>query len=304
MTKNIGFRLVTMLALALASGQVHADSKADAVAELARARDLDSHGDHKKACKAYQHASELAEGKSAASLIGLSNCYSQVKDAEQAIATARQALAAAETPEERSEATQVLGDALLREPGERGAAEALAMFKEQVAGSGGAQAQRRVLTALLVLHRDQEAAEILADLRKQGKSEDELQHEVLFGIGYPGSGDDRQQADDFNERLYRLDPETPLRVGGKVSRPEIRHQVKPEPNAEARHHRGFSGTVILETIIDKTGKVTNVRVLRGQPMGLNESAMDAVKQWTFKPATLDGKPVRVFYVLTVNFEIG
>ena len=62
--------------------------------------------------------------------------------------------------------------------------------------------------------------------------------------------------------------------------------------------------MIVEAIIDKDGKVTDVRLLKGQPFGLSEKAMDSVKQWTFKPATLDGKPVKVFYVLTVNYQIG
>jgi tetratricopeptide (TPR) repeat protein len=160
MTKNAPVRLVSLLALvvalALSAGPARADSQTTAVAqELERARGLASHGDQRNACKAYQHASELAQGKSAASLLGLSSCYSEVKDADKAIATARQALAVAATPEERADATQVLGNALLRQPGEQGATEALAMFKDQVAASGGAQGQRGVLTALLVLHRDQ-----------------------------------------------------------------------------------------------------------------------------------------------------
>jgi TonB family protein len=304
MMKGAWCLLVASLLLIPASGTARADLQADVAAELAKARDLSARGDQRNACKAYQHASELAQGKSAASLLGMSNCYSEGKDADKAIATARQALAAAATPEERSEATQVLGYALLREPGERGAAEALALFKDQVAASGGAQGQRGVLTALLVLHRDQEAAEILADLRKQGKSEDDLQRGVLLGIGYPGPPDAKEQIGDFKERLHRLDPETPLRVDDRVTRPEILRQVKPETTEEALRHPGFSGTVIVETIIDTEGRVTNVRVLKGQPMGLTETAVDAVKQWTFKPATLAGKPVKVYYVLTVNFKIG
>jgi TonB family protein len=306
MMKSAWCLLVVPLLLIPASGTARADSQADVAAELAKARELSSRGDQRNACKAFQHASELAQGKSAASLLGLANCYSEVKDADKAIATARQALAAAATPEERSEATQVLGDALLRELGERGAAEALALFKDQVAGSGGAQAQRGVLTALLVLHRDQEAAEILADLRKQGKSEDDLQGGVLLGIGYPGPPDAKEQQSDFKERLHRLDPETPLRVDDGVTRPEPVHLVKPEVTEEALHHLhlGFSGTVIVEAIIDKDGKVTDVRLLKGQPFGLSEKAMDSVKQWTFKPATLAGKPVKVYYVLTVNYKIG
>jgi outer membrane biosynthesis protein TonB len=47
-----------------------------------------------------------------------------------------------------------------------------------------------------------------------------------------------------------------------------------------------------------------VRSLEGLPHGLTESAMAAVRQWVFSPATLAGEPVKVYYVLTVNFTIG
>jgi periplasmic protein TonB len=61
--------------------------------------------------------------------------------------------------------------------------------------------------------------------------------------------------------------------------------------------------VIVEAIIDKDGKVTNVRVLKGLPMGLDQAAVDAVKNWRFRPATLNGRPVSVYYSLTVNFRL-
>ena len=44
-------------------------------------------------------------------------------------------------------------------------------------------------------------------------------------------------------------------------------------------------------------------MLKGLPMGLEESAVDAIKTWRFKPATLNGKPVMVYYNLTVNFKL-
>jgi hypothetical protein len=256
MAKDTCFWLASILALpfavALASGQASAaDSKTGAAAELQRARELDSRGDHKKACKAYLHASELAQGQWAPSLIGLSDCYTQSKERDKAIAAARQALAVAATPEERTEATRTLGFDLLRQPDEQERTEALALFKEQAA-SGGPKAQGELLTALLVLHRDQDAAEILQNLRKQGKSEDDIQQEVLYTVYYRGPADDESRIDDFNEHLQRLDPDSPLRV---------------------------------------------------LSMGLTENAVDAVKAWTFKPAALDGKPVKVWYVLTIHFEI-
>jgi TonB family protein len=61
--------------------------------------------------------------------------------------------------------------------------------------------------------------------------------------------------------------------------------------------------VILEAIIDEEGNVGNTRVLKGLPMGLDKAAMDAVQTWKFKPATLEGRPVKVYYVLTVNFRV-
>jgi protein TonB len=61
--------------------------------------------------------------------------------------------------------------------------------------------------------------------------------------------------------------------------------------------------VIVQAIIDKQGTVTDVKVLKPLPMGLDKAAADAVAKWKFKPATLNGKPVDVYYNLTVNFTL-
>jgi TonB family protein len=94
----------------------------------------------------------------------------------------------------------------------------------------------------------------------------------------------------------------PYRVGDKVSRPEIVSSVPPVYTELARRAR-VTGTVILEATIDEQGNVTDTRVLKGLPMGLDRSAVEAVRKWKFKPALLDGRPVPVYYVLTVNFQI-
>jgi len=70
---------------------------------------------------------------------------------------------------------------------------------------------------------------------------------------------------------------------------------------EIARKTGVKGTVIAEAIIDRQGNVTNTRVLRGLPLGLDRAATEAMKTWKFKPATLEGRPVKVYYVLTVNF---
>ena len=93
-----------------------------------------------------------------------------------------------------------------------------------------------------------------------------------------------------------------LRVGGEITKPERLGGVQPAYTELARKAR-IQGVVIVEAIIDKEGHVTNVRVLKGLPMGLDQSAVDAVKSWRFRPATLNGRPVSVYYSLTVNFRL-
>jgi TonB family protein len=100
----------------------------------------------------------------------------------------------------------------------------------------------------------------------------------------------------------KMEASPPYRVGDDVSRPEKIAGVAPVYTELARRAR-VSGTVVVEAIIDQQGDVVNVRVLKGQPMGLDKATVDAVKTWKFKPATLAGKPVKVYYVLTVNFQV-
>lgn len=94
----------------------------------------------------------------------------------------------------------------------------------------------------------------------------------------------------------------PYRVEGNVKRPEKISGLVPAYTAEARRAR-ISGLVIVEALIDEQGNVTETRVLKGLPMGLEEAAVEAIRSWKFKPATLDGRPVPVYYVLTTNFQI-
>lgn len=93
-----------------------------------------------------------------------------------------------------------------------------------------------------------------------------------------------------------------LRVGGDVKAPVVIHRVEPKYTDEAREKR-ISGIVILEVIIDKEGRVRDAQVLKALPFGLDQSAIDAVSQWQFRPATLNGQPVDVLFNLTINFKL-
>ncbi len=94
----------------------------------------------------------------------------------------------------------------------------------------------------------------------------------------------------------------PIQIAGDVKAPRRIHAPDPHYPEEARHAR-IQGVVILQTVIDTIGNVTDVRVLKGLPSGLTESAVQAVSSWRFEPATLEGKPVAVYYLVTISFSV-
>ena len=91
-------------------------------------------------------------------------------------------------------------------------------------------------------------------------------------------------------------------VGGGVSSPEVIFKVEPEFSEEARKAK-FMGVVTVNLIVDTKGLPQNVRVIRGVGMGLDEKALEAVRQYRFKPAMENGHPVPVQVNVEVNFQI-
>jgi TonB family protein len=91
-------------------------------------------------------------------------------------------------------------------------------------------------------------------------------------------------------------------VGGMVSQPVLVKRVVPQFSPEAKQ-RKLQGVVFVSIIVDEHGRPQNVHVTRGVGHGLDENAVEAVKQYRFKPAMKDGKPVAVFLNVEVNFEV-
>lgn len=76
----------------------------------------------------------------------------------------------------------------------------------------------------------------------------------------------------------------------------------PEPEfSEAARRTGFQGTVLLSVLIDAQGAVVAVKLDRGVGHGLDENAMETVKNWRFSPATTNGAPVSVWMPIEVSF---
>jgi TonB family protein len=95
--------------------------------------------------------------------------------------------------------------------------------------------------------------------------------------------------------------QAPVRVGGNIPPPQKIKDVRPVYPTDAQQS-GAQGVVIIEAIIDPTGKVSEARVVRSIPM-LDQAATDAVRQWEFTPTLLNGTPVPVIMTVTVNFAM-
>jgi len=93
----------------------------------------------------------------------------------------------------------------------------------------------------------------------------------------------------------------PSRSGASTA-PVVLFQVEPEFSEEARKAK-LQGVVMLYGEVDTNGRLRNIRVTQGLGLGLEEKAVEAVKQWRFRPGTRDGKPVVSAAAIEVNFHL-
>jgi protein TonB len=95
--------------------------------------------------------------------------------------------------------------------------------------------------------------------------------------------------------------QTRIRQGGAVQAAMLVNRVQPQYPPLARQTR-ISGTVRLHAIISKDGSVQQLEVLSGHPL-LVQAALDAVRQWKYRPTTLNGEPVEVDTTIDVIFSL-
>jgi TonB family protein len=93
-----------------------------------------------------------------------------------------------------------------------------------------------------------------------------------------------------------------MHPGGGVSAPVLIYSVDPEFSDEARRAK-YQGVCVVSMIVDAQGNPQNIQVARALGMGLDEKAIEAAKQYKFKPAYFHGHPVPVLINLEVNFRI-
>jgi TonB family protein len=86
------------------------------------------------------------------------------------------------------------------------------------------------------------------------------------------------------------------------TQPEEIDRVVPRYPSSARG-AGVEGPVVIRGIVRRDGTIDNVEIIKDLPYGLGEAAREAVSQWRFRPATVGGDPIDVYYTVTVNFRL-
>jgi TonB family protein len=93
-----------------------------------------------------------------------------------------------------------------------------------------------------------------------------------------------------------------MSVGGGVSAPQVIHAVDPQFTDEARN-ANLQGTVAIQLVVDSQGNPQAAQVVRHLGMGLDQKAIEAVRQYKFRPAMYQGHPVSVQLVIEVDFRL-
>jgi len=99
----------------------------------------------------------------------------------------------------------------------------------------------------------------------------------------------------------KVDTPQQIRVSGAVEAGLLVRQVQPEYPLIARRSR-VEGTVVLKAIIGRDGTVEKLTLISGQPLFV-QAAIDAVRQWLYKPTYLNGEAVEVITEIDVNFHM-
>ena len=96
-------------------------------------------------------------------------------------------------------------------------------------------------------------------------------------------------------------PAAPITVGGDAKPARLLSSVAPVYPQMARNQR-VSGDVKIDALIDASGRVSAMKIISG-PALLHQAAQDAVRQWKYQPATLNGQPVPMHLTVTVQFKL-
>jgi TonB family protein len=147
--------------------------------------------------------------------------------------------------------------------------------------------------------------------KKSAVGEVHLATPVVNRAGESQEGNESEPSMDVNQSAnadllaglaagHRQEPTAPLPVGGDLKQARLLKSIPPIYPATARAEN-VSGDVNIDALIDVTGNVSSVKIISG-PALLHQAALNAVKQWKYEPAQLNGKTTAVHITVTLHFR--
>lgn len=260
-------------------------------------------GKYKQAVSSFSKANKLAKGSSIEAYLGLASASLRRGDNEKTSRYSNQALKLAVTPFHQAVALNLVGlahweisqEVRASSDRETNLAEAEASFRQAllVSREEMAVAWSNLALVLEAQNRLSEAQSALKEYLER-VPEDRSARNRLCWVHFSAQEVSPHARDDQNLSAIKL--------GSNVLPPRKIYAPQPLYTEEARQER-IQGVVILEAVIDKHGSVQNVKILKGLPHGLSESAVRTACGWEFEPATLAGETVAVYFNLTTRFSL-
>ena len=141
------------------------------------------------------------------------------------------------------------------------------------------------------------------DLAAQSEGEEDSEDESGDGENSGAA----EKSTEIPEKPIRLDPNGPDDRDSYVrwiqEMPRLKALKKPTPDyTEEARKAGVEGVVIVDVLVDDTGTVRGVDLVKGLPGGLVLETYKTVKKWKFEPLVIDGEPIKVIQRFTANFR--
>jgi TonB family protein len=290
-----------------AAAAVETQPAADRLAVLENAQKLFKLQQFSEAAAEFERANQLSGGPCTECLFGMAGAYAVAGQRDRALAAAREVIHLAPKAPLLAEAYSLLAMLEVADrTDDKTLAEAEADLRKAVELDRD-RASYRIDLALILMreNRPLEALD-LARSAAAGWSDDTARRAHVLVCDARAAlpqflqGEPPKELADDEAAVMRVTPDRS--DSNQVTRPEILSRVQPQ-YTEAARKGGVEGVVVLESIIDEEGCVTRVKLLKSLDPGLDEFAATAVRHWTFKPAMQHGKPVKVYYSLTINFQV-
>lgn len=267
---------------------------------LARAWELLQHKQYREAAREFTRAEKLLDGRCGDCLLGLSRARVGLGERKGAAEAARRAIPLLATPEAQAQAWNQLGVALAGDEA-RNLPEAEAAFRKALELGGENLVRVNLAEVLLRADRHAEALELAREALKpdpwgpDSKGARIVLCQAKRVVSPPFLSPDEPVEGAACRVDTELADEAGPAAGGTVERPrKIFGRTPSFPNG------GKFGELFLEAVIDEEGCVRDIRVCRGLTVAMDRTTQETLSRWVFQPASLGGRPVAVYYTLSVK----